>query len=70
MPPAEPMRLMTAFAFERRGLSVTSGMSATAGERNTAIDTRIMSSSTMENTSVVGLSAVACQAQACRAGTT
>lgn len=32
-----PQRLMIAFACERRGFGVTSGISATAGERNVAI---------------------------------
>ena len=32
-PPSAPIRLMIAFALLRRGLGVTSGMSATAGER-------------------------------------
>ena len=70
IPPAEPMRLMTALALERRGFKVTSGISATAGERNTAMDTRITNSRAMKNTSVTGLLAVASQAQACRAGIT
>ena len=61
---------MTALALERRGFKVTSGISATAGERNTDMDTRITSSRAMKNTSVTGLSAVASQAQACRAGIT
>ena len=33
MPPAVPIRLITAFALERKGLMVTSGISATAGLR-------------------------------------
>ena len=70
IPPAEPMRLMTALALERRGFKVTSGISATAGERNTDMDTRITSSRAIKNTSVTGLLAVASQAQACRAGIT
>ena len=37
MPPSVPIRLMMAFALERRGFTVTSGISATAGERNTDI---------------------------------
>ena len=32
-PPSAPIRLMMALALERRGLGVTSGISATAGER-------------------------------------
>ena len=42
-----PQRLMTAFACERRGLGVTSGMSATAGERKVAIAMRTRSRMTM-----------------------
>ena len=59
-----------ALALERRGFSVTSGIRATAGERNVAMATRIMSSSTTKKIRVAGCSAVICQAQACRAGTT
>ena len=70
MPPAEPIRLMTALALERRGFRVTSGIRATAGDRNTAMDTSTIKSSTMKNTRVTGLLAVASQAQAWRAGTT
>ncbi len=33
MPPTAPIRLITAFAWLRRGLGVTSGISATAGLR-------------------------------------
>ena len=70
MPPALPIRLMTALALERRGFRVTSGIRATAGERKVAMDTRMMSSSTTKKIRVEGCSAVICQAQACRAGTT
>ena len=62
MPPAEPIRLMMALALLRRGFTVTSGISATAGERKVAILTRTTSSRMMKNTSVAGLSAVTCQA--------
>ena len=62
MPPAEPIRLMTALALLRRGFTVTSGISATAGDRNVAMLTSTTSSSAMKNTSVAGLSAVTCQA--------
>ena len=48
MPPPVPMRLMTAFALLRSGLMVTSGMSATAGERNVAMATSTTSSSAMK----------------------
>ena len=37
IPPAVPIRLMTALALERRGFTVTSGMRATAGERKVAM---------------------------------
>jgi len=36
-PPSVPIRLMMALPLLRRGLGVTSGMSATAGERYTPI---------------------------------
>ena len=61
---------MTALALERRGFMVTSGIKATAGERKVAMATRMMSSSATKKISVEGCWAVACQAQACRAGTT
>ena len=54
MPPAVPMRLMTAFALLRSGLMVTSGMSATAGERNVAMATSTMSSSAIKPMSAPG----------------
>ena len=44
IPPAVPVRLMIAFALERKGLTVTSGISATAGERKVAIATSTTSS--------------------------
>ena len=56
MPPALPMRLMTAFAFDRSGLIVTSGISATAGERKVAIAMSVIRSSAMKRISVLGLS--------------
>ena len=40
IPPTVPTRFMIAFALERRGFTVTSGISATAGERNVAIAIR------------------------------
>ena len=70
MPPALPIRLMTALALERSGFSVTSGISATAGERNVAMETRMMSSSATNSTTVPGCVRVMVWAQACRAGTT
>ena len=70
MPPALPIRLMTALALDRRGLGVTSGISATAGDRNVAMLSRMMSSSATNTTSAPGLAAAASRAQACRAGTT
>ena len=42
------MRFITALAFERRGFIVTSGMSATAGERKVAIETSTKSKSNMK----------------------
>ena len=62
MPPAVPMRLMTAFALERSGLIVTSGISATAGERNVAIASSAISRMPMNTISGVGLACVRCQA--------
>ena len=38
MPPAVPVRLIIALAFERSGFTVTSGIRATAGERKIAIE--------------------------------
>ena len=70
MPPAEPMRLMTAFALLRSGFMVTSGMSATAGERNVAIESSTTSSSPTNRIRVPGWERVVWCAQACRAGTT
>ena len=58
MPPALPIRLMTAFAFERRGFGVTSGISATAGERKIAIESSTIRSSAIKTISAVGCSAV------------
>ncbi len=52
MPPALPIRLITALAFERRGLIVTSGISATAGERNVAMEISAMSRSAIKMTNV------------------
>ena len=53
MPPAAPIRLMTALALLRRGLMVTSGISATAGERKVAMASRISSSTAMKRISGV-----------------
>ena len=62
MPPAVPMRLMTAFALLRRGLMVTSGMSATAGERNVAMAMSTTSSTPRNRMSVEGSRWVCAQA--------
>ena len=51
MPPTAPIRLMIAFARERRGLGVTSGISATAGERYVPIATSSSPSATTNSTS-------------------
>ena len=56
------MRLMTALALLRSGFMVTSGISATAGERKVAMLTSTTSSRRMKKISVAGLSAVVCQA--------
>ena len=70
MPPAVPIRLMIAFALDRSGLMVTSGISATAGLRNVAIAIKTTSSSTTNKISIVASWAVAAAAQAWRAGAT
>lgn len=61
---------MTAFAFERSGLTVTSGISATAGVRKTAMEISRSSRTRMNTISVVGEERVTSRAYACRAGTT
>ena len=48
MPPALPIKLMTAFALERSGLIVTSGIRATAGLRKVDIATRMIRSRTIK----------------------
>ena len=53
MPPAAPMRLMTALALLRRGFIVTSGISATAGLRKVAM--LISTSSSMPTNSMSGV---------------
>ena len=70
MPPALPIRLMTALALDRRGLGVTSGISATAGDRKVAMLSRMISSSATNTASAPGCAAATSRAQACRAGTT
>ena len=40
IPPAVPIRLIIALPLERSGFTVTSGINATAGERNVAIERR------------------------------
>ena len=59
MPPAAPMRFMTALALLRRGFIVTSGMSATAGLRKVA-----MLSSTRSSTPMKRMSGARCSALA------
>jgi formylglycine-generating enzyme required for sulfatase activity len=61
---------MTAFALLRSGLTVTSGISATAGLRKVAIAIKIASNSTTKVINGTGFSAVFSAAYACRAGTT
>ena len=62
MPPAEPIRLITALALERSGLTVTSGISATAGERKVDMATSTIRSSTTKMMSGAGEALVTCQA--------
>ena len=62
MPPAAPIRLMTALALLRRGFIVTSGISATAGERKVAMLSSISSSTATKKTSGRWSFAVACAA--------
>ena len=69
-PPAAPIRLMTAFALERSGLIVTSGISATAGERNVPIATNSNRRMQINATKGAGCASVTDEAYACRAGTT
>ena len=47
-----------ALALLRSGFTVTSGISATAGERNTAMEISVISSNTINSTNVHGLVAV------------
>ena len=54
MPPTAPIRLITAFARLRRGLGVTSGIRATAGERYTPMATSSSPSVTMNSVSAAG----------------
>ena len=49
---------MIAFALERSGFGVTSGISATAGERNIAIETSTKRSISMKITSIIGFAFV------------
>ena len=56
MPPTAPIRLMIAFARERSGFGVTSGISATAGERYVPIAT---SSSPSVTTNIASLPVLA-----------
>ena len=70
MPPAEPMRLMIALALERSGFIVTSGMSATAGDRKVAMAISVTSRSMMKRISDFGAAWVRSRATAALAGTT
>ena len=62
MPPAAPMRLMTALALLRSGFIVTSGISATAGLLKVAMLISTPSSTTTKKISGPWLSAVAAAA--------
>ena len=70
IPPTAPIRLIMAFAFERSGFTVTSGISATAGERKVDMETRVMRSAAMNMMSAEGFSFVSLFTHALRAGTT
>lgn len=50
MPPTAPIRLMIALPFERSGFGVTSGISATAGDRYVPIAMRSKPSTMMNET--------------------
>ena len=54
IPPTVPMRLIIALALERSGFTVTSGMSATAGERKIDIDISTIMSMIMNQISEDG----------------
>ena len=51
MPPAAPIRFIMALALLLRGFIVTSGISATAGDRNVAIDTSVIRRTAMNKIS-------------------
>ena len=51
-PPAAPIRLITAFAFERSGLGVTSGIKATAGDGSAGFDSKDSKTVLTTNTSI------------------
>ena len=69
MPPAVPIRLITAFAFERKGFIVTSGINATAGERNEAIEINTTSSTAINSPVRTAPAELISSAYACLAGT-
>ena len=62
MPPAAPMRFITAFALLRSGFIVTSGISATAGLRKVAMLSSTISSTATKIISGVLFCAVTCAA--------
>ena len=70
IPPAVPIRLITALALLRRGFTVTSGIKATAGERKVAMAMSTTHSTRMNSRSSEGSLRVILCAAACRAGTT
>ena len=61
---------MIAFALERSGFTVTSGISATAGERKVDMAIRTIIRMTMNQITGDGLDIVTVLIYACRAGTT
>ena len=70
MPPALPIRLITALPLLRRGLRVTSGISATAGERKVAMEISSSTRIAIKRVTAWGCSLVCAWAYAWRAGAT
>ena len=70
IPPAVPIRFIIALPCERSGLTVTSGISATAGDRNVAMAISVKSNNNPNKTSGTGLEVVCFQAYLLRAGFT
>jgi hypothetical protein len=58
------------FAFDLNGFTVTSGISATAGERKVAIDKSVIRRTKIKTIRVEGFCPITILAYACLAGTT